>query len=242
MRTSQPSAGVLAIFAILAAAPPASGQAFEVASVRKAQSERFAMSPYGGNQFSINSASLTLLISLAFGLSDTDLIGGPSWRDSEYYDVVTKAEDGVSLTVEALQPRMQRLLRERFRLVTHREPRRVPGYALVVTREGPKLKPANADTNAALAAIVPGGVRAPSAPMGSLAAILTRIVGRPVVDETGLPGNYRVELDFAIDTVASTDRPSVFTALQEQLGLRLDSKQVQVEKLIIDAAERPSEN
>jgi hypothetical protein len=76
--------------------------------------------------------------------------------------------------------------------VTHREPRRVPGYALVVTTDGPKLK--------------------------------------------------TVDLECALDTVASTDRPSVFTALQEQLGLRLDPRQVQVEKLIIDAAERPGEN
>ena len=233
--------GVLLTAAALAPAPQAFGQAFEVASVRKAQSERFAISPYGGNQFSINSATLTLLISVAFGLNDTDLIGGPSWRDSDRYDVVAKAEDGVALTFEVLQPRLQRLLAERFKLVTHREPRRVPGYALVVARDGPTLKPADA-TASPMAAILPGGVRAPSAPMGSLAAILTRVVGRPVVDETGLLGNYRVELDFAIDTVASTDRPSVFTALQEQVGLRLDSKQVQVEKLIIDAAERPSEN
>ena len=240
MRRSRRRAGVLAI-SVLAAALPAFGQAFEVASVRKAQSERFAMSPYGGNQFSINSASLTLLISVAFGVNDTDLIGGPGWRDSERYDVVAKAEDGVALTFEVLQPRLQRLLAERFKLVTHREPRRVAGYALVVTRDGPKLKPADAMASA-MAAIVPGGVRAPSAPMGSLAAILTRVVGRPVVDETGVSGNYRFDLDFAVDTVASTDRPSVFTALQEQLGLRLDSKQVQVEKLIIDAAERPSEN
>ena len=193
MRISRRLAGVLAIAAaVLAAALPAFGQAFEVASVRKAQSERFAMSPYGGNQFSITSASLTLLISVAFGVNDTDLIGGPGWRDSERYDVVAKAEDGVALTFDVLQPRLQRLLAERFRLVTHREPRRVPGYALVVARDGPKLKPAGA-TASAMAAILPGG--------GAL-----------------------------------------FTALQEQLGLRLYSKQVQVEKLIIDAAERPSEN
>jgi uncharacterized protein (TIGR03435 family) len=137
------SFGVLVIAAALAAALPAFGQAFEVASVRKAQSERFAISPYGGNQFSINSASLTLLVSMAFGLNDTDIVAGPSWRDSEHYDVVVQAEDGVALTYEALQPRMQRLLAERFKLVTHREPRRVPGYGLVVAKDGPKLKPAD---------------------------------------------------------------------------------------------------
>jgi uncharacterized protein (TIGR03435 family) len=234
-------AGVTVVSAALVAAPPVFGQTFEAASVKPSKAELFAISPYGGNQFSITHASLTLLISVAFGVDDPDLVGGPKWRDSEYFDVTAKAEDGVVLSVETLKPRLQRLLAERFRLVTHREPRRVAGYALVVTRNGPKLKPADA-TASAMAAIVPGGVRAPSAPMGSLAAILTRVVGRPVVDETGVSGNYRFDLDFALDTVASADRPSVFTALQEQLGLRLDSKQVQVEKLIIDAAERPSEN
>lgn len=119
----------------------------------------------------------------------------------------------------------------------------MPGYALVVAKGGPKLKPAEVDPKTpGRIAIVPGGVRAPGVPMGAVASILTGVVGRPVIDETGLSGAYRVELNFAIDTVASTDRPSVFTALQEQLGLRLESKQVQVEKLIIDAAERPTEN
>jgi len=242
MTISRRLSRLLVISAAFAATLPAFGQAFEVASIRKAQSGRFAASPYGGNQFSLNGVTLINLVSLAFGLSNNDLVGGPSWRDSEYYDVVVKAEDGVALTYEALQPRMQRLLAERFRLVTHREPRRVPGYALVAARGGPTLKPADTTATGGMIAIVPGGVRAASAPMRAIASILTGLVGRPVVDETGLAGTYRVELDFAIDTAASTDRPSVFTALQEQLGLRLDSKQVQVEKLIIDAAERPSEN
>lgn len=119
MTMSRRLSGVLGISAALAAALPAFGQAFEVASVRRAQSERFAMSPYGGNQFSINGVTLINLVSLAFGVSNNDLVGGPSWRDSEYYDVVVKAEESVALTYEALQPRMQRLLAERFRLVTH---------------------------------------------------------------------------------------------------------------------------
>jgi uncharacterized protein (TIGR03435 family) len=233
---------VLVIGSTLAAPGLAFAQAFEAASVKKSTGERFAISPYGGNQFSITHASLTLLISVAFGMSDTDLVGGPKWRDSEYFDVTVKAEDGVVLTVETLRPRMQQLLKERFHLAAHREPRQVPGYALRVTAGGHTLKAAESGAHGAMAAIMPGGVRAASAPMESVAAILTRVVGRPVVDETGLKGLYRFDLDYAVDTVASTDRPSVFTALQEQAGLRLESKPVQVERLIIDAAERPSEN
>lgn len=93
-----------------------------------------------------------------------------------------------------------------------------------------------------MAAIIPGGMRAPSASMDSFAAILSRIVGRPVVNETALAGNYWFELDFAEGAAASTDRPSVFTVLQEKLGLRLESRPVNVEKIVIDAVERPSED
>ena len=78
--------------------------------------------------------------------------------------------------------------------------------------------------------------------MDALAAILTRVLGRPVVNETGLTGGYRLDLDFAVDPAAATDLPSVFTALQEQLGLRLESRTVDVQKLVIDAAERPRED
>ena len=220
---------------------PTRPAAFEVTSVKKAQPGLFAISPYGGSQFSINRASLTLLIGIAFGLSDTDIVGGPSWRDSEYYDIVGKAEDGMALTVEEVRPRLQWLLAERFRLVTHREPRRVPGHVLVVTRDGVRLKAADADSSV-FASILPTGVYAPSTSMDSFAAILARVVGRPVVNETGLTGSYRVDLDFAADPAATTDLPSVFTALQEQLGLRLDSRTVEVEKLLIDSVERPSDN
>jgi len=215
--------------------------AFEVASVKITSAGNFAISPYGQGRFSIRSASLTLLVSLAYNVSNALVSGGPGWRDSEYYDVTAKAEDGILLTYDELRPRLQELLAQRFKLAIHREMKQLPGYALVVARGGTKLKITNREA-ATLGAILPGGLRAPSISMDSFAAMLARPIDRPVVNETGLNGNYEIAIDYAPDGVADSALPSIFTALQEQLGLRLDARTIPVEMLVIDRLEHPTEN
>ena len=213
--------------------------AFEVASVKVTALGSFSISPYGLERFSIQSASLTLLISFAYGVSDDQISGGPGWRNSEYYDVTAKAEDGVRLTYDELRPRLQALLVQRFKLAAHREMKQLPGYALVVGADGARLKRSETDT-ATLGSILPGGLRAPSISMDSFAGMLARAVGRPVVNGTGLNGNYEITIDYAPDAVADSSLPSIFTALQEQLGLRLQSRVLPVETLVIDHAEHPT--
>ena len=213
--------------------------AFEVASVKVTSMGDFSISPYGLERFSIRSASLTLLISFAYGVSDQQISGGPGWRNSEYYDVAAKAEDGVRLTYDELQPRLQALLVQRFKLAAHREMKQLPGYALVVAPAGARLKRSETET-ATLASVLPGGLRAPSISMDSFAGMLARAVGRPVVNGTGLDGHYEIAIDYAPEAVADSSLPSVFTALQEQLGLRLQSQVLPVESLVIDHAERPT--
>ena len=220
---------------------PSGIAAFEVASVKISSAGNFAISPYGQGRFSIRSASLTLLLSLAYNVSDAQISGGPSWRDSEYYDVTAKPEDGVPLTYDELRPRLQELLAQRFKLATHREVRQSPGYALVVAKGGPNLKIANRESST-LGSILPGGLRAPGISMDSFAAMLARPVNRPVVNQTGLAGTYEIAVDYAPEAVADSSLPSIFTALQEQLGLKLDARTIPVEMIVIDHVEHPTEN
>jgi len=213
--------------------------AFEVASVKVTSMDAFSISPYGLERFSIRSASLTLLISFAYGVGDDQISGGPGWRNSEYYDVTAKAEDGVRLTYDELRPRLEALLVQRFKLAAHREMKQLPGYALMVAAGGARLKRSEREA-ATLGSILPGGLRAPSISMDSFAGMLARAVGRPVVNGTGLGGNYEIAIDYAPEAGADSSLPSIFTALQEQLGLRLQSRTLPVESLVIDHAEHPT--
>ncbi len=213
--------------------------AFEVASVKVAAPGSFSISPYGLERFSIRSASLTLLTSLAYDVSDEQISGGPGWRNSEYDDVTAKAEDGVRLTYDELRPRLQALLVERFKLAVHRETKQLPGFALVVAAGGARLKRSEKEA-ATSASILPGALRTQSVSMDSFAGMLARAVGRPVVNATGLDGNYQIAIDYAPEGVADSSLPSIFTALREHLGLRLQSRALPVASLVFDHAEHPT--
>jgi uncharacterized protein (TIGR03435 family) len=148
---------------------------------------------------------------------------------------------------------MQSLLADRFKLTVHQETKEMPIYALVVAKNSPKLQPSKAEETEF------GGSRGQflcqKVPMSMLAGQLRRLLGRPVHDETGLTGEYDFKLEWTPDEppanagtaearTAPPDRtgPSIFTALQEQLGLRLESRKGVVVVLVVDRVERPSEN
>jgi uncharacterized protein (TIGR03435 family) len=230
----------LAAVAVGAQAPPA----FEAASVkiRPGSSGLTDISPYGTGRFTASNAPLDLIIQIAFGVGSNRLEGGPGWLKVERYDVVAKAEEGVLLTPEHLRPRLQALLEQRFKLATHRQTRLVDGYALVPAKGGPKLKPAVGELKPG--GIYPGGMRFDNISVAGFAGWLSYPVGRPVVDQTGLAGNYDVIVEYARDGSTDSPLPSIFTALQEQLGLKLEPlKQVPVEMLVVDHVERvPTEN
>jgi uncharacterized protein (TIGR03435 family) len=139
-------------------------------------------------------------------------------------------------------------LADRFRLRTHRDTREMPVYALVAAspdkRLGPALKVSTAETRTRIS---PTSISAVSMTMARLALTLSVVVGRVVTDETGLPGTYDLELKFAPEgplppaaPPADPDAPSIFTALREQLGLRLDGRRGPVEVLVVDGIERPA--
>jgi len=266
--------------------------AFEVASIKPNNSGdgRMMMQLQPGGRFNATNIPLRLLIRNAYQLQDFQIVGGPSWINTERYDIVAKAEDGTPPETPSLdrtgpnriQLMVRALLAERFQLVVHDETRELPIYALVVARSdgklGPDLKKSETDCNAIMAAgrgrgmppppgppqagerpqcgirIGMGNLAMGGAPMPQFANSLAMFVGRTVQDKTGLAGNYDVTLTWTPDQMpqrppgapepppADPNGPSIFTALQEQLGLKLDSQKGPVSVLVIDRVERPKEN
>lgn len=209
--------------------------------------------------------TLARFIAMAYDVKPYQVTGGPDWIDAEHYDILAKLEHAGQ---EALPPdatprqradannariraALQDLLAERFQLKFHRETKEMPCYALTVAKGGFKLKPlegggehgTNSKGNGARRTLTATGVD-----MGRLVAFLSRQVDRPVVDLTHIQGFYTFTLEWTPDdlkTGASSDQPalpSLFTALQEKLGLKLDPQKAPIELLTIDSAERPSEN
>jgi uncharacterized protein (TIGR03435 family) len=238
---------------------------FEVATVRPNTSGESGASigaRPGGRLNGTNQTARNLIRS-AFNLQPFQMIGGPDWLDADRFDIVAKAADADldvkgMMAIEGFMLRLQSLLEERFKLVTHWETRELPVYALVVAVDGklgPALKVHAGDCDRARLGgtpptskcgtrinVTPTGaqVSAVGIPMLTFARNLAGSTGRNVVDKTGLTGGYDFELTFIPDQTADTTGPSLFTAMQEQLGLKLESQRAPVEVLVIDRLERPT--
>jgi uncharacterized protein (TIGR03435 family) len=222
-------------------------------------------------QFVVVNNNLLTIIRTAWRLPPERVLGGPDWirSERERFDILAKAPDG---TTRSQRPLMVRaLLADRFKLKTHLETRNAPIYALVVARPdgklGPRMSPATFDCTSWLAArdrgerVVPpppsNGEGLPCGLQSSLGSIRGRsqiadlafvlsfldILGRPVVDRSGLIGDYELELTWSPDPgLTRSDLPSLFTALREQLGLKLEPTTGPVDVLVIDSAERPTQD
>jgi uncharacterized protein (TIGR03435 family) len=177
---------------------------------------------------------------MAYGV-DSDLVAGPSWLGSQQYDVSARTESNARLSYEQLKPLLRRLLKERFQLAVHTQTREASGYALVVAKGEARLSASKG--GAAHSYILKGGIDIQNEPLSALAAALTRPAGRPVVDTTGITGNFDIRLSYAPEGAVDSPLPSLFTALQEQLGLKLVAQKVPVEGLVVDHVEKvPTEN
>ena len=211
---------------------------FEVASVRPsgADGSNGGVTP-GQDGITAHGASLFLLIRVAYNLQDYQ-ISGPAWLRDQRYDIAAKASGPVSQ--DTLRTMLQSLLAERFKLSTHRESQERSVYALVPVPGGHRLRQSKEGTRGGTSAEI-GRLVFTGATMPGLALRLTQILSMPVVDSTGLAGPY----DFTLEWQQDDNAPgiSLFTALQEQLGLKLEPRRVAVDVLVIDRAERvPTEN
>jgi uncharacterized protein (TIGR03435 family) len=232
---------------------PLCGQTFDVASIRHnlSRDQRDAgINILPGGRISGTNLPLRTLIWQAYNTTDFRLTGGPAWLDKDRYDIAAKTANGENITFEQLPSLLQHLLADRFQLKTHWETRETTVYSLVVDKGGPKLKEdadgPNQLRNSAFNKRQPAGpahIAALRTDMGRLAVSLTNVLGRIVEDKTGLTGTYDFTLDWELDPGApDATGASMFSALKEQLGLRLDAHKGQVEMLVIDNAEQPSEN
>lgn len=251
---------------------------FEVASIKPVAplDEKAIMSgkrPFtsvDNAQVHIGNTSVMELVCSAYNVSRNHVMGGPAWLsafNSQRFEVVAKMPEGA--TKEQVPEMLQTLLAERFKLVAHREKRDTPAYALTVGRGGPRLKEAAPDLS------VPDG-EAPRKTLGEngrvrygldsvtmerFAALLSRNMDRPVVDQTGLKGRYQVS--YELDLMASANkilmsiapysdpasadalpdpRDSIFSSVK-RLGLKLDPRVLPIDVIVIDHIERvPTEN
>jgi uncharacterized protein (TIGR03435 family) len=230
---------------------PPTQPAFEAASIRLVSGHSleelqrgvglFYVSPWGTNKFIARNVPLIALIQIAYKKDGDRISGKPDWLESQLYDVSAKAEGDAGLTIEQMRPLLRQLLEQRFHLVAHTEKKEMQGYALVEVKGGSKLV-ASKETHP-YAQILPNGIQAQDMTLEVLASLLAKPTGRPVIDKTGIQGSYDYKLSYAPDATDDSSLPSIFTALQEQLGLRLESQKVQVETLVIDHVDKiPTEN
>jgi uncharacterized protein (TIGR03435 family) len=207
------------------------------------------------NQSGLTAVNVTVraLLFHGFGLRQGQLTGAPGWIDSERFDIKARAPTG---STEAQIPAMiQDLLKDRFRLIVHEETRDLPIYALVLAREDGKPGPQLTRSAVDCATTRGCGVNTSSGSMGTVITLtgsplsglldeLATAVDRTVVDRTGLTGAFDLELRFRRETLqggpSSANDPSVFTAVQEQLGLKLESSRGPVNVLVVDRIDRPT--
>src|SRR3984957_7657910 len=247
--------------------------AFEVASIKPNKSGEPNVSlMFTPNGFDATNAPVREVIQLAYQVQEYQVSGGPSWINSDRYDIEAKVDSSAAEQLRQLDMDQHRLmlrplLEDRFHLKVHQETKELPVYALLVGKNGPKLHEAKPNdtypdgikdpdgvARSGLIRMGPGGLTAQGLPMAHIVRLLSQQLGRTVLDKTGLTGNYYLNLKWTPDTgpasmmgpdskpTPDTSGPSIFTAIQEQLGLKLESRKGPVEVLVIDSAERPSAN
>ncbi len=216
---------------------------FDVASIKL--SERWKAGGEGRTRESIEhspttltlrNVSLSSCVQLAYGVNFYQ-VAGPDWLKAERYDIIAKS--GSPVAPAEMRLMLRTLLAGRFNLTLHRESRELPVYALVVARNGPKLSeaisPGDPDVRVSSGSFVFQKISMPD-----FAAKLSdlRTIDRPVMDRTGIAGRFDITLSSAASAMLEEDGPSIFTLIQEQLGLKLEPTKAPVEFLIIDHADR----
>jgi len=238
--------------------------AFEVATIKPADLD--AQGRYirmqSVHRFYAKGFTLQALVAAAYSLTPRAISGGPAWTDTDRYDILASTPGDVQPNLDEQMAMLRKLLTDRFQLAFHRESKELPVYALTVAKGGPKLKDSTVTPGELpylINTVYPeekGGVHvelpARNATVAQLAAMMQRaVVDRPVIDRTGLSKRYDFDLEWTPDEnqfggnlprSLEPTKPSLFVAIQEQLGLKLEATRGPVSALVIDRVERPSEN
>ncbi len=248
---------ILLLGIALFAQPATPAPSFDVASLKSVHSTgdlyyaNLGTARHG--EVTLTNATLSDCLRYAYTITTDAQIAGPEWiRSKEVrFDIVAKASPGTP--VEQLLLMLQNLLTERFKLVLRREPRELSYVALTVGRNGPKMSRAKPDAVPPGKPQIPGRIVASQMSMAKLTTLLSRFLRQTVLDQTGLTGAYDINLVWtpenlrpttdAAEPAGTPSGPSIFTAIQQQLGLKLESRKGPVEVLVIDHAEKtPVEN
>jgi uncharacterized protein (TIGR03435 family) len=226
---------------------------FDVATIKLSApdtrgGENFRMN---GRHIRIENATVKNLITFAYAIHDKQIANDPEWLDKDHYDIEGVPDKEGMASLEQYQEMIQKLLATRFGLKFHREKHELSVYAITVAKGGPKLTKSTGGPNAPPEA---NGDRHPgqqgmvfkNASMGHFALVMQDFFAdRPLVDRTGLTGKYDFSLHWTPDNIVATDPnapPGLFTAVQEQLGLKLEPVKAPIDVLIIDHVDRPSAN
>src|SRR5262245_20665100 len=235
-------AGIL-FLAFLFVQASAGPLAFEVASVKPIQQPDgpFIIRPLpGGQTYVARNTTVHVMIKLMYKLSDSQIVGEPSWLETDGFDIEAKAPK--PSTLDELHEMFQTLLADRFKLRFHRETRDIQAYVLTVDKGGPKFKQSDSQD--------PFDIPVKSGPTGPMIGTrvsmerwsydLAQWLRVPVVDNTGLPGYYDFKFDWRLQW--PPDDASIFSALREQLGLKLESRKAPVEVFVIESVSKPEDN
>lgn len=228
----------------------AAPHSFEVASIKPSNAGPNSTSGIHTGHGRLDAENVTLLRCIlgAYGVGPQQIIGGPDWLNTDHFEISAKADRPVESDAE-LMVLLQGLLAERFKLVVHREKKIARVFVLEVAKNGPKLEKAEpgeagtntSNTNTAVT------IAAHNTDMDALARVLGRQTDLPVVNQTGLQGIFNFKLTWTPERArqansGGADAPSLFTAIQEQLGLRLRQQNAPLEMLVIEHAEKPTAN
>jgi uncharacterized protein (TIGR03435 family) len=236
--------------------------AFEVATIKPSDpAARGQIVTLRGAEVITTNVTVHDLINLAYWLHPKQLSGGPAWTESDKYDMAGKPDAPGQPNVDQMKMMIQKLLADRFQLKFHFEKRDLSAYAVQIAKTGAKITTSQDDPKG-----LPGwnfgrtaagtSLTFRNSPMSQVTAILQNFLDKPVVDQSGLSERYDFTVTFTLDAAQSVRlggapppasdnpdaAPDVFTAFQQQLGLKLESTKAPVDVMVIDKVEKPSEN
>jgi uncharacterized protein (TIGR03435 family) len=237
---------------------PDANPGFEVATIKPSQADEQRAVMVQGTRLVTRATSLVDMMMFAYGVHPLQIADAPDWMTAEKFDVVVQPNMPGRPSTAQMRSIVQQLLADRFKLAFHHAQRELPVYRIVAAKGGPKLTPATKEeqeNNTAAIGITPGLMTVINATLSEFASLMQRYVrlDRPIVDHTGIAGKYDFKLSWTPDFSqfdgnppgpAKNDEnaPSLYTAIQEQLGLKLEAAREPTDVLVIDHVERPSEN
>jgi uncharacterized protein (TIGR03435 family) len=244
--------------------PPMAADAnpsFEVATIKPSQPDRPGkLFGVQGSHFRTINTTLADMIKFAYGVQDKQIIGAPSWVESDKFDIEAQPDAPGAPNKDQVSMMMQKLLTDRFQLKFHKDTKELPAYVLTAAKTGQKMTKSEVPDQLPglfFTNISPATLTVRNATMDDVCHLFqSAVLDRPVVDQTGITGKWNFLLKWTADesqfsgmgvkvpppSDAADAPPPLFTAIQEQIGLKLDAGKAQIPVLVIDKVEKPSAN